>query len=88
WKMGDVEAISEIVAELHKQTDTIKAEKSAAEETIKELQGARIKFEAKRTEIQRYIRARQDKDYAVKMRGHHLAPEHAELQRQLRKSTQ
>ncbi|BFZ64979.1 hypothetical protein YB2330_006142 [Saitoella coloradoensis] len=88
WKMGDVEAISEIVAELHKQTDTIKVEKSAAEETIKELQGARIKFEAKRTEIQRYIRARQDKDYAMKMRGHHLAPEHAELQRQLRKSTQ
>ena len=87
WVFGDVQSLSSSTSELLQAV--IESEDQVAEtrKHIASIESVQLKSEVKREEIARFLRARQDPDFAKMVRVRHLGPEQLENQTRLRRSS-
>ena len=87
WVFGDVQSLSSLTSELLQAV--IESEDQVAEtrKHIASIESVQLKSEVKREEIARFLRARQDPDFAKMVRVRHLGPEQLENQTRLRRSS-
>ena len=87
WVFGDVQRLSSLTSELLQAV--IESEDQVAEtrKHIACIESVQLKSEVKREEIARFLRARQDPDFAKMVRVRHLGPEQLENQMRLRRSS-
>ena len=87
WVFGDVQRLSSLTSELLQAV--IESEDQVAEtrKHIASIESVQLKSEVKREEIARFLRARQDPDFAKMVRVRHLGPEQLENQMRLRRSS-
>ena len=87
WVFGDVQSLSSLTSEFLQAV--IESEDQVAEtrKHIASIESVQLKSEVKREEIARFLRARQDPDFAKMVRVRHLGPEQLENQTRLRRSS-
>ena len=87
WVFGDVQRLGSLTSELLQAV--IESEDQVAEtrKHIACIESVQLKSEVKREEIARFLRARQDPDFAKMVRVRHLGPEQLENQMRLRRSS-
>ena len=87
WVFGDVQSLSSLTSEFLQAV--IESEDQVAEtrKHIASIESVQLKSEVKREEIARFLRARQDPDFAKMVRVRHLGPEQLENQMRLRRSS-
>ena len=85
WVFGDVQSLSSLTSEFLQAV--IESEDQVAEtrKHIASIESVQLKSEVKREEIARFLRARQDPDFAKMVRVRHLGPEQLENQTRLRR---
>ncbi|CED85606.1 Nuclear pore complex, Nup214/CAN component [Phaffia rhodozyma] len=88
WTLGDIRSFSKLIKEKEKDTSSLKDESEEMKRTIGELQSYLLKADTKLEEVARFLRARDDPDFAKMVRIRQLGPEHLENQQRLRKTTQ
>ena len=87
WVFGDIQSLSSLTSELLQLVTESEAQVAETRKRIASIESVQLKTEVKREEIARFLRARQDPDFAKKVRVRHLGPEQLENQARLRRSS-
>ena len=87
WVFGDIQSLSSLTSELLQLVTESEAQVAETRKRIASIESVQLKTEVKREEIARFLRARQDPDFAKLVRVRHLGPEQLENQARLRRSS-
>ena len=87
WVFGDIQSLSSLTSELLQLVTESEAQVAETRKRIASIESVQLKTEVKREEIARFLRARQDPDFAKMVRVRHLGPEQLENQARLRRSS-
>ena len=87
WVFGDLGLLHGISDELAKAVALSQPQRSEAFKRILSIESVQLKSEVKREEVARFLRARQDSDFAKMVRVRHLGPEQMENQARLRRAS-
>ncbi|WFD15891.1 hypothetical protein MARU1_001917 [Malassezia arunalokei] len=87
WVFGDIQSLSSLTSELLQFVTESEAQVAETRKRIASIESVQLKTEVKREEIARFLRARQDPDFAKMVRVRHLGPEQLENQARLRRSS-
>ena len=87
WVFGDLGLLHGISDELAQAVALSQPQRSEAFKRILSIESVQLKSEVKREEVARFLRARQDPDFAKMVRVRHLGPEQMENQARLRRAS-
>ena len=87
WVFGDLGLLHGISDELAQAVALSQPQRSEAFKRIFSIESVQLKSEVKREEVARFLRARQDPDFAKMVRVRHLGPEQMENQARLRRAS-
>ncbi|WFD19017.1 hypothetical protein MCAP1_001232 [Malassezia caprae] len=87
WVFADKDVLDPVARELAQQLQKGVSEVSTVQHRLDGLESTHLKAEIKKDEIARFLRARQDREFAKLVRIRHLGPEHVENQWRLRRMT-
>lgn len=85
WVFADMNVLEPIAKELTQQLQKGVSEASNMQHRLDGLESSQLKADIKKDEIARFLRARQDPEFAKLVRIRHLGPEHVENQWRLRR---
>ncbi|WFD25980.1 hypothetical protein MNAN1_000953 [Malassezia nana] len=85
WVFADMNVLEPIAKELTQQLQKGVSEASNTQHRLDGLESLQLKADIKKDEIARFLRARQDPEFAKLVRIRHLGPEHMENQWRLRR---
>ncbi|KAF9519989.1 hypothetical protein BS47DRAFT_1264915, partial [Hydnum rufescens UP504] len=88
WSLGDLKALRRQTDALEDDTLILEDQSLALKSEIAELQSLLLKAETNKQEAERFLRAREDKNFAKLLKVRALGPEHLENQTRLRRSIQ
>ncbi|KAL7409677.1 hypothetical protein BDY24DRAFT_332670, partial [Mrakia frigida] len=88
WTLGDLPRLKTLAKAKEEETLSLTDESFAMKRKIAELQSLMLKADTKMEESARFLRAKDDPDFAKMIRVRQLGPEHTENQQKLRKTTQ
>ena len=87
WVFGDLGLLHGMSDELAQAVALSQPQRSEAFKRILSIESVQLKSEVKREEVARFLRARQDSDFAKMVRVRHLGPEQMENQARLRRAS-
>ncbi|WFD22614.1 hypothetical protein MEQU1_001288 [Malassezia equina] len=87
WVFADMDVLGPMANQLTKILQKGVFDASILQNNLEGLESTQVKAEIKKEEVARFLRARQDPDFAKLVRIRHLGPEHVENQWRLRRST-
>ena len=87
WVFGDLGLLHGMSDELAQAVVLSQPQRSEAFKRILSIESVQLKSEVKREEVARFLRARQDSDFAKMVRVRHLGPEQMENQARLRRAS-
>lgn len=87
WVFADMDVLGPMANELTEILQKGVSDASTLQNNLEALESSQLKAEIKKEEVARFLRARQDPDFAKLVRIRHLGPEHVENQWRLRRST-
>ena len=87
WVFADIGVLGPIARDLTQQLQKGVYDASTIQQRLDGLDSTQLKSEIKKDEIARFLRARQDPEFAKLVRIRHLGPEHVENQWRLRRLT-
>ncbi|ORY04091.1 hypothetical protein K493DRAFT_153166, partial [Basidiobolus meristosporus CBS 931.73] len=88
WTLGDLSEVVQLTCDLSREAETLKEKSLITKKQVLEMQGDILKIEMKREEAARFLRAKEDPDYAKLVKVRQLGPEHSDNQQKLRRYSQ
>lgn len=88
YSFGDLDPFKSLIAKLHEKVRLLLEEGKVDKLLLAELQNLALISETKREELSRWVKAKDDPDFAKILKSRSLGPEHTENQLRLRKLLQ
>ncbi|KAF8588895.1 hypothetical protein K439DRAFT_543610 [Ramaria rubella] len=88
YSHGDLKFFTTMIGTLHKKVVPLFEQGTAGKSLLQDLQNLSLISETKQEELFRWVRAREDPEFAKTLKPRSLGPEHSEIQIRLRKALQ
>ncbi|KAF5370453.1 hypothetical protein D9615_009738 [Tricholomella constricta] len=86
WSPAGAVMFGEVLVQFEKDFDELRDIRDAQRQMIRELQSSMLKANTRKEEINRFNKAKSDKEFARMLKARTLGPEHLETQTQLRRN--
>ncbi|KAF5326909.1 hypothetical protein D9619_004355 [Psilocybe cf. subviscida] len=86
WSLDNVKLFGEVLLQYSEELDLLETERESYEKETRDVQNSLVKVGMKKEEVSRFMKAKNDKEFAKMLKSRALGPEHSEMQARLRKS--